>query len=109
LQLSELFSRLRIDSGSAAAAAVEAVLVLSPETQRVEARWRVGLKGKSSRILAAIEAYSSSTGKKIFRASSALGSLATDEHPTAEELREILGSSGGRFSLLPNEMIRRNG
>jgi hypothetical protein len=108
LTLPSILSRLRIDAHSPAAAAVEAVLILSPDTQCVESRWKLSLKGRSARILSAIEAYSSSTGKKIFRAGPALAALTTDEHPTADELREVLDSSGDRFTLLPNEMIRRN-
>ena len=108
LVASSLLARLKVDASTFEAAAVEALLMLSSDIYIAESRWRTNLKGKSARILSAIEAYTSSTGKKIFRASSALSSLAPDEHPTADELRGVLESSGGRFTLLPNEMIRRN-
>lgn len=109
MSLPSLLSIMKIDSGSSTAAAVEAILLLLPEIYFAESRWRTSPKGKAARILSAIEAYASSTGKKIFRAGSALSSLAADEHPTADELSEVLDSCGGRFTLLPNEMIRRNG
>lgn len=109
LDLSSLLSRMGIDVASAASASIESILMLSPEVYFAESRWRIGSKSKASRILSAIEVYTGSTGKKIFRASAALGSLSAEEHPTADELREILGSSGGRFTLLPNDMIKRNG
>src|SRR5207249_2752748 len=94
LSLSSILSRLRIDGCSPGAAAVEATLLLSPETHCAESRWRMTSKGRSGHILTSIEAYASSTGKKVFRASSALASLPTDEHPTVDELRELLDSSG---------------
>lgn len=109
LDLPSLLSRMGIDVASAASAPVESILVLSPEVYFAESRWRIGSKSKASRILSAVEVYTGSTGKKIFRASAALGSLSADEQPTVDELREILGSSGGRFTLLPNDMIKRNG
>jgi len=108
LDLASLLSRLKIDGGTSACAAVEAVLLLSPEVYLSESRWRMGSKGKAGRILSAIEAYAGSTGKRIFRASAALSALSLDEHPTADELRGVLDSSGGRFTLLPNDMIKRN-
>lgn len=108
MSLPSLLSTMKIDSGAPNSAAVEAILLLSPDIYFAESRWRASLKGKAARILGAIEGYASSTGKKVFRASSALSSLAVDEHPTADELRDVLDSCGGRFTLLPNEMIRRN-
>jgi hypothetical protein len=109
MSLPSLLSTMKIDGGTPNAAAVEAILLLLPDIYFAESRWRTSLKGKVARILSAIEAYASSTGKRIFRAGPALSSLAVDEHPTEDELREVLASSGGRFTLLPNEMIRRNG
>jgi hypothetical protein len=109
LDLPSLLSKVGIDAVSSASSAVESILVLSSEVYLAESKWRIGSKSKSSRILSAIEVYTGSTGKKIFRVSAALSSLSADEHPTADELREILGSTGGRFTLLPNAMIKRNG
>ncbi len=109
MSLPSLLSTMKVDSGTPTAAALEAILLLSQDIYFAESRWRTSLKGKAARILSAIEAYASSTGKKIFRAGSALSSLGIDEHPTADELRYVLDSCGGRFTLLPNEMIRRNG
>lgn len=109
LDLPSVLSTMGIDGASSASSAIESILLLSPEVYFAESKWRIGSKSKASRILSAIEVYIGSTGKQIFRASAALSSLAADEHPTADELREILGSSGGRFTLLPNDMIKRNG
>lgn len=109
LTLPTVLSRLRIDPYSPIAAAVEAILILTPEAQCMDSRWRLIPKGRSARILSEIEAYASSSGKIIFRAASALASLPTGEHPTADELKDVLDASGGRFSLLANDMIRRNG
>lgn len=109
MSLPSLLSTMKIDGGTPTAAAVEAILLLLPDIYFSESRWRTSLKGKAARILSAIEAYASSTGKRIFRAAPALSFLAVDEHPTEDELREVLASCGGRFTLLPNEMIRRNG
>jgi len=89
-------------------AAVEATLLLSHEVSREGDRWKLVVKGRSAQILAAIESYADSSGRKIFRLAAALSSLPAQDHPTEEELREVLESSNGRFTLLPNAMIRRN-
>jgi hypothetical protein len=89
-------------------AAVEATLLLSREVSREGDRWKLMVKGRSARLLAAIESYADSSGKKIFRLAAALSGLPVSEHPTEEELRDVLASSHGRFALLPNAMIKRN-
>jgi hypothetical protein len=66
------------------------------------------VKGRAAQLLAAIENYADTSGRKIFRLAAALSSLPASEYPTEEELQNILASSNGRFALLPNAMIKRN-
>ncbi len=87
---------------------MEALLVLSPEVRLIDGRWRLIEVARRDRILAAVEAYASTTGKKLFRAAAALDGLSLKDQPTIEELKGVLASSGGRYSLLPNAMIKRN-
>ena len=47
-------------------AAVEATLLLSAEVSRAGDRWKLIVKGRAGQLLAAIESYSDSSGKKIF-------------------------------------------
>jgi hypothetical protein len=107
LATATLITQAGLDPADADAA--EAVLLLSPEVGRGEGRWRLLDCGRSGRLLAAIESFAASSGRKLFRAEAALASLAAHEHPTQEELQEAVEASGGRYSLLPNLMIRRNG
>ena len=100
--------RVEMPADPLSIAAVEAVLLLSREVNRDAGRWTLVVKGRSARLLAAIESYADASGKKIFRLASALSSLSVFEHPTEEELRDVLASSNGRFELLPNAMIKRN-
>jgi hypothetical protein len=86
----------------------EAVLLLSPEVGQAEGRWRLLDCGRIGRLLGAIEAHAAASGRKLFRAEAALAFLPAHEHPTQEELQDAIEASGGRFSLLPNLMIRRN-
>jgi hypothetical protein len=88
-------------------AAVDAVLLLSPEVRRDGGLWKIAQKGKTGRILAAIENYAQHTGRSIFRLSSALQALPAHEHPTEDELKRILSVTDGRYELLRNAMIRR--
>lgn len=89
-------------------AALEATLLLSGEVHREGERWKLLVKGRAAQLLAAIESYADSSGKRIFRLAAALSGLSAHEFPTEEELREVLASSNGRFALLPNAMIKRN-
>jgi hypothetical protein len=89
-------------------AAMEATLLLSPEVSREGDRWKLMVKGRAAQLLAAIENYADTSGRRIFRLAAALSSLPTSEFPTEEELRDVLASSSGRFALLPNAMIKRN-
>lgn len=87
---------------------MEALLFLSPEIRLIDGRWRLIEVARRDRILAAVEAFASTTGKKLFRAASALDGLTLKDQPTIEELKGILASSADRYTLLPNAMIKRN-
>lgn len=87
------------------AAAVEALLLLSPEVERREAGWALGGRRREDRLLRAIRAYADGTAKRIFRLSAALDGFPTHELPTGEELSDLLPSD--EFKLLPNGMIKR--
>ena len=87
----------------------EGLLLLSPEVGRSEGRWRLLDCGRLGRLLGTIEAHAVAGGKKLFRAEAALAALPAHEHPTQQELKEAIEASGGKYTLLPNLMIRRNG
>lgn len=89
-------------------AAVELILHYSPEVVFDDGRWKVAQSGKSTKILAAISNYATSSGRKIFRLSSALAQFPLHEHPNEHELKAALGLSHGEYELLPNAMIKRN-
>lgn len=89
-------------------AALEVLLEYSPETIRDGDKWRLAQAGRTATILAAIENFSVSTGRKIFRLSSALRGIPPHEQPTEDELKQALGMSHGKYELLPNAMIKRN-
>ena len=90
------------------ACAAQVLLSYSPEVVNDHGEWKLAKVGQTAAILAAIENYSVSTGRKIFRLSSALQTLPVHEHPTETELQQALAMSRGRFDLLPNAMIKRN-
>ncbi len=106
LPLATLLSQAGLDAAEANLA--EAVLLLSPEVGQMDGRWRLLDCGRLGRLLSAIDAFAASSGRKLFRAETALASLPAHEHPTQEELQDAIEASGGRYSLLPNLMIRRN-
>lgn len=87
---------------------VEVLLQYSPEVIFDDGKWRIAQFGRSSKLLAEIENYSVSTGRKIFRVSAALQRIPAHEHPTETELQQALELSHGRYELLANAMIKRN-
>jgi len=103
-----LAERVDLQTTPYSLAAMEATLLLSPEVSREGERWKLMVKGRAAQLLAAIENYADTSGKKIFRLAAALSSLPPSEFPTEEELRDVLASSNSRFALLPNAMIKRN-
>lgn len=88
-------------------AAVELLCLYSPELVSDGSRWKLASSSRTSLILAAIENYAISSGKKIFRLSAALQTIPVHEHPTEDDLAQALSASHGRFRLLPNAMIKR--
>jgi hypothetical protein len=89
-------------------AAVELLLRYSSDAVLDGDKWKVAQAGKSAMILASIRNYVASSGRKIFRLSSALAQIPAHDHPNEEELKAALDSSNGEFELLPNAMIKRN-
>lgn len=108
VSIGHVLAHLRIDPYGVEASAVEALLFLSPEVRLIDGKWRAVERARGDRIVTAIESYASATGKRLFRASAALDGIPIADQPTVEELEEILSSTGGKFSLLPNAMIKRN-
>jgi hypothetical protein len=108
LTTTALLSEISIDYQSAKAAMVESLLLLSPEITLSEGRWRLVDQGRLGNILAAFDAHVTATGRRVFRAASALAGLPPHEHPTIEELQQAAQQSGGRYELLSNGMVRRN-
>ena len=87
--------------------AVELLCVLSPDFRAADGTWRATTRaGKAAAVLIALENYVAATGKRIFRSASAMDGLPAEILPTKEELTQIVESSGGRFELLPNHMIK---
>ena len=88
--------------------ALEVLCYYSPELGLEDRKWKVIMTSRATRILAAIENYAVSSGKRIFRVASALAVIPVHEHPTETELTQALEMAHGRYQLLPNAMIRRN-
>jgi hypothetical protein len=89
-------------------ASLEMLCNYMPELSSEGGKWKIGTMGRSSQLLIAIENYAMSSGRRIFRLSSALAAIPAHEHPTSDELKQALEMSHGRFEILPNAMIRRN-
>ena len=89
-------------------AAIDLLCMYSTEITPIEDGWAVGRKNKTGKVLAMIENYSMTTGKKIFRLAAALNDLPPHEHPTQNEIEKTIELSNGKFKLLPNAMIKRN-
>jgi hypothetical protein len=103
-----LLERTELRSDPYVIAAVDSFLLLSSEVKREGNLWKLIGQSRTAKILSAIDAYAKSTGKKIFRLSTALEGLPAHEHPTEEELIRALKASNGQYKLLPNAMIKRN-
>lgn len=91
-----------------AIAALELLCHYMPELGLDGGKWKVTTISRGAQILAAVENYAVSSGKKIFRLASALSAIPAHEHPTEDELTQALEMSHGRYQLLPNAMIRKN-
>jgi hypothetical protein len=108
ITIDALLTAMKIEPCTPRASAVEVVLLLAGDVRCADGRWYVVGQDRWKRILACIESYAASTGRKMFRATSALDRLPADDQPTSEELAAIEEQSRGRYTLLPNAMIKRN-
>jgi len=90
------------------AAGCQLICMYSKEISQVDGKWQVIQKDRVSAILTELSNYCETSGKKIFRVSAALARLAVHEHPTEDELARAVDLSNGKFSLLPNSMVKRN-
>jgi len=107
LSTRDLAGLLTEDDSPELLGAVELLCVLSPSFRTVDGTWRTTTRaGKEVAVLTAFEAYVTATAKRIFRSDSAMAGLAEELLPTEEELVQIVGSTDGRFELLPNHMIK---
>lgn len=103
-----LLAAMKIEPCSQLASAVEVLLLLATDVRCTDGRWYVVSQDRWNRILAAIESYAAATGRRVFRATSALERLPPNDQPTSEELAAIEEQSRGRYALLPNAMLKRN-
>src|SRR5689334_18554841 len=77
-----IIEQCELSTDSETAAAIEIICHYIPEITRDGDKWKLAQAGRYSKILAAIENYALSSGKKIFRLSSALDVIPANEHPT---------------------------
>jgi len=88
-------------------AAVEILLTLSPEVSALQDGWVISADSRERKVIGALRAYAEAhPGKRIFRASAALGDLPPEDQMTDEQLKTTLARTG-EFQLLPNAMIKR--
>jgi len=106
LTTASLVETVGLDGGAEAAAIVDALLLLSPEAHLSGECWVASAATKGARVLRALRRHADDSERKLFRLSNALEGLEAHEHPTAEELGEMLAGSD-EFELLPNSMIKR--
>ena len=64
LTTTALADRVETPAGACNVAAVEATLMLSPEVSREGDRWKLIVRARAARLLAAIESYADSSGKR---------------------------------------------
>lgn len=102
-----LLKHIDVPVDAESAAAVEMLACYSSEVVFDDGKWKLAQTGRSATILAEIENYSVSTGRKIFRLSSALERIPAHEHPNEDELKQALDLSHGKYELLANAMIKR--
>jgi hypothetical protein len=108
LPISSLGGLCDLGKDAESLAALELLCHYTPELDLESGKWKVVGIGRGAQILAAIENYAVSTGKKIFRLAAALSAIPAHEHPTEAELTQALEMSHGRYQLMPNAMIRKH-
>ena len=88
-------------------AAVDLLLMLSPEVSAFSDGWVASVDTRDHRILSALRSYAEThPNKRIFRVSAALEHLPPENQVTEQQLQDLL-SRTGEFQLLPNAMIKR--
>ena len=104
----ELCEKSGLPTTAESIAAVEIFCDLSPAISFEDGHWRTSASTKTKAVLAALLNHAQTTGKSIFRASSALAGLPVEQQPTEDELASIVEMAHGHFQLLPNNMIKAN-
>jgi hypothetical protein len=90
-------------------AAIEIICMLSQDFTADGCHWRLAGRNRAGALVARLDNYATQTGKRLFRLSAALSGLSPHEYPTDDELRQALELAHGRYELLPNAMIKKNG
>lgn len=90
-------------------AVIEIICMLSQDFTSDGCHWRLAGRNRTGALVAMLENYATQTGKRLFRLSAALSGLPPHEYPTDDELRQALELAQGRYELLPNAMIKKNG
>ncbi|MCB1064813.1 MAG: hypothetical protein KDN20_18075 [Verrucomicrobiae bacterium] len=103
-----LAQKTGLDCTAESIAAVSVMALVSGDIRFEEERWKPtkSIGATPVAILAVLENYARTTGKRIFRASAALQFLSAEQQPTADDLQRIVEESGHAFELLPNSMIK---
>lgn len=104
----ELCDKVGVSATAENIAMVDIICELSPAIVVEDGHWRASGSTKTKAVLAALRNHAQTTGKSIFRASSALAGLPVEQQPTQEELASIVEMGHGHFQLLPNNMIKAN-
>ena len=88
---------------------LELFCMMLPGVRKEGGEWKAAREGKTAKVIACLENHARATGKRIFRAGTALKGLPPGQHPTTEELQRAVDATHGQLLLLPNEMIKFNG
>ena len=88
-------------------AIIEAHLLIDRHCRCQNDKWWGAGATKMQRVMETIADYAGSSGKRIFRLSTALKDLPIVCQPTEEELQQTLAQPGSAFKLLPNAMIKK--
>ena len=104
LTIGELEAALRQQGAPPNPGTVECVLRLSPKFSCNADRWLRKADSKAAAVVAAFERHVQTTGRRLFKADTALASLPVDSKPTAEELLSISNDTNS-FDVLKNGMI----
>lgn len=84
----------------------EAVLMLSKQVREKNGCWYRAVSSQEEIVCEALEVYSITQNKSLFKVDKALEGMASEFRPTVEDLEKILNQSE-QFELLKNNMVRR--